>query len=122
MEENVGKKETGCPDLVISNNSVVQNEKISVDNNANATKLFSTYISKKNLDTFDDGEDDYSCGFGPFRPEWIQRFATKKAFMVVFTLLGVIQGMTWSYFTATISTLEKRFKISSQTAGKLYEE
>lgn len=65
-----------------------------------------------------DEDQDMRCGLGCFSPDWIQQFATKKAFLVVFSLLGVIQGMTWSYFTATITTLEKRFKISSQTAGK----
>jgi len=58
------------------------------------------------------------CGMGCFKPEWIQRFATKRAFMLVFSILAVIQGMSWAYFTATITTLEKRFKISSQTAGR----
>jgi len=98
------------PDLIIANSCIVpRDDKISLDNNANPQKI---------LDSLDDETDvDYQCGIGAFKPQWIQKFATKKAFMVVFTLLGVIQGMTWSYFTATISTLEKRFKISSQTAG-----
>lgn len=62
--------------------------------------------------------EDNLCGFGGFHPQWMQRFASKKAFMVVFSILAIIQSMCWSYFTATITTLEKRFKISSQTAGK----
>ncbi|ODN05136.1 Solute carrier organic anion transporter family member 1C1 [Orchesella cincta] len=65
----------------------------------------------------DDQQDNNTCGIGPFQPEWIQKFASKKAFMVVFSLLAIVQSMCWSYFTATITTLEKRFKISSQTAG-----
>ncbi|CAL8069741.1 unnamed protein product [Orchesella dallaii] len=65
----------------------------------------------------DNDQQDITCGIGPFQPEWIQKFASKKAFMVVFSLLAIIQSMCWSYFTATITTLEKRFKISSQTAG-----
>ena len=68
----------------------------------------------------DNGNSDLNkCGIGCFKPSWIQRFATKKAFMLVFSILAVIQGMSWAYFTATITTLEKRFKISSQTAGSL---
>jgi hypothetical protein len=73
----------------------------------------------------DHGDSDSTrCGIGCFKPSWIQMFATKRAFMLVFSVLAVIQGMSWAYFTATITTLEKRFKISSQTAGKpkrLYE-
>jgi hypothetical protein len=60
------------------------------------------------------------CGIGCFSPSWIQKLATKQAFMIVFSLLAIIQSMSWSYFTATITTLEKRFKISSQTAGIIY--
>jgi len=41
------------------------------------------------------------CGFGCFSPEWLQVFASKKAFMVVFALLAVIQGSSWAYFSAT---------------------
>lgn len=60
----------------------------------------------------------HRCGLGGcFSPEWLQVLASKKAFMVVFSFLAVIQGMTWAYFTATITTLEKRFKITSQTMG-----
>jgi len=68
---------------------------------------------------FQDFDEDEMCGFGFCSPQWIQQFATKKSFVVVFSLLGVVQGMGWSYFTATISTLEKRFQISSQTAGRI---
>lgn len=83
-----------------------------IDKNANN--------NEKNGITADDFDDiNERCGLGCFTPDWIQQFATKRAFMVVFTLLGVIQGMSWSYFSATISTLEKRFKISSETAGKM---
>jgi len=57
------------------------------------------------------------CGIGCCSPNWIQRMATRQAFMMVFSILAIVQGMSWSYFTATITTLEKRFKISSQTAG-----
>lgn len=66
----------------------------------------------------DEEEEGNFCGIGSWRPDWLQKFASKKAFMVVFSLLAIIQSMCWSYFTATITTLEKRFKISSQTAGK----
>ena len=63
-------------------------------------------------------EDLHRCGLGPFQPAWLQRFATKQVFMLVFSVLSVIQGMSWAYSTATITTLEKRFKISSRTIGK----
>lgn len=72
----------------------------------------------KTLDDVVPKKEEFLCGIGPFKPEWMQKFASKKAFMLVFSLLAIIQSMCWAYFTATITTLEKRFKISSQTAGE----
>lgn len=71
-------------------------------------------INSENIDL------DHLCGFGSFHPEWLQKFASKKSFMIVFSILAIIQSMCWAYFTATITTLEKRLKISSQTAGKQF--
>ncbi|CAL8072089.1 unnamed protein product [Orchesella dallaii] len=95
-------------DSTILNRDIYQNG--SVGKNGDAE-------NGSNTDDDEENHKDMRCGLGCFSPEWIQSYATKRVFMVVFTLLGVIQGMTWSYFTATITTLEKRFKISSQTAG-----
>lgn len=59
-----------------------------------------------------------SCGFGKyFRPDWLQRFATAQCFLVVYGLLGTIQSMSYIYFVATLTTIEKRFKIPSKTTG-----
>ncbi|CAG7725964.1 unnamed protein product [Allacma fusca] len=71
------------------------------------------------LDSLDieDEDEDTLCGFACFRPKWMQKFANKTTFMVIFSLLAVIQGMGWSYMTGTITTIQKRFKISSQTTG-----
>lgn len=98
------------------------------NNNNNDKGNYLDGDGKKNAKSMDEGEggdddddedgEDTRCGLGCCSPEWIQSYATKRTFMVIFSLLGVIQGMTWSYFTATITSLEKRFKISSQTAGK----
>jgi len=35
----------------------------------------------------------------------------------VYGLLGTIQAMAYIYFVATLTTLEKRFKIPSKTTG-----
>ena len=59
-----------------------------------------------------------TCGLGPcFRPAWLQRFATPRFFLIVYGLLGTIQAMAYIYFVATLTTLEKRFKIPSKTTG-----
>nr|CAD7398590.1 unnamed protein product [Timema poppensis] len=60
-----------------------------------------------------------TCGLGNIRPQWMQLFANTRWFLVVYTLLGVVQSMAWIYTPATITTLEKRFKIPSRTIGVL---
>lgn len=61
---------------------------------------------------------DYLCGLAKWHPTWMQRFATSKSFMLVYGLLGTIQAMSYMYFVVTLTTIEKRFKIPSQTTGK----
>ncbi|KAJ8886075.1 hypothetical protein PR048_012281 [Dryococelus australis] len=57
---------------------------------------------------------EQSCGILHFHPAWLQKFATAKCFLIVFSLLSVLQGMAGIYTTATFSTLEKRFKFPSR--------
>lgn len=58
------------------------------------------------------------CGFMFFHPKWFQRFANTRWFMIVYGLLGTIQSTAYLYFVVTLTTIEKRFKIPSQTTGK----
>lgn len=59
----------------------------------------------------------YLCGLANWHPEWMQRYANTKMFMAVYGLLGTIQAMSYMYFIVTLTTIEKRFKIPSQTTG-----
>ncbi|XP_033149776.1 solute carrier organic anion transporter family member 74D [Drosophila busckii] len=59
----------------------------------------------------------YKCGMAWWHPAWLQKYATTKSFMYVYGLLGTIQAMSYMYFIVTLTTLEKRFKIPSQTTG-----
>ncbi|XP_030564962.1 solute carrier organic anion transporter family member 2A1 [Drosophila novamexicana] len=59
----------------------------------------------------------YLCGLGKWHPAWLQKYATTKWFIGVYGLLGTIQAMSYMYFIVTLTTLEKRFKIPSQTTG-----
>lgn len=76
-------------------------------------------------ETFEDHEAVESeetkvlCGFWGWHPKWIQIFASKKVYVLIFGLTGTVQFATGSYFVATISTLEKRFKIPSRTSGNV---
>lgn len=45
------------------------------------------------------------------------RFANKKAFILVFGVVGLIFSSTHSYYNGTITTIEKRFKIPTRNIG-----
>lgn len=45
------------------------------------------------------------------------RFANKKCFIFVFGVVGLIFASSHAYYNGTISTMEKRFKISSRNMG-----
>uniref|UniRef100_A0A1B6M0J5 Solute carrier organic anion transporter family member n=2 Tax=Graphocephala atropunctata TaxID=36148 RepID=A0A1B6M0J5_9HEMI len=57
------------------------------------------------------------CGVLGCYPSWLQILASKKTYVVLFGLVGMNQLAIGSYAVATITTLEKRFKIPSQTSG-----
>ncbi|XP_076057897.1 solute carrier organic anion transporter family member 74D-like [Oratosquilla oratoria] len=57
--------------------------------------------------------ENTSCGFGPN----CQRFASAESYLVLFGLAAVAQGMYFSYSTAIITTMEKRFSLPSKISG-----
>ncbi|KAL5285653.1 hypothetical protein ACFFRR_007383 [Megaselia abdita] len=61
--------------------------------------------------------DDLSCGYWFFRGAFIQRFANKTAYVILYGVVGLIFSMTYAYFNGTITTIEKRFKIPSRNTG-----
>ncbi len=46
-----------------------------------------------------------SCGLFNWRPKWAQKFANHKTYMFLFTILGMIQSMAFSYLTVVLSTI-----------------
>ncbi|XP_050421876.1 solute carrier organic anion transporter family member 74D-like [Adelges cooleyi] len=62
-------------------------------------------------------DEDTSCGLWIFKPKWLQVFASKKAYVIMYGLLGFNQCILSSYFNGTLTTMEKRFKYSSQMSG-----
>lgn len=65
----------------------------------------------------DDTDSDYLCGVGNYRPNWLQRFATSRYYALVFGLLGIFQGAFRTYLVGTLSTVERRFSLSSRASG-----
>lgn len=58
-----------------------------------------------------------ACGFSFWHPRWLQKFANLRWYMIVWGLLGTVQGIGFLYIVITLTTIEKRFKIPSQTTG-----
>lgn len=65
-------------------------------------------------------KNENSCGLFFWHPSCFQRFANAKSFMIIYGLLGTVQAMSYMYFIVTLTTIEKRFKIPSQTTGKYF--
>jgi len=58
------------------------------------------------------------CGIFCWKPRWLQRFPTRNWFIAVFLVAACIKGMSGSYYPATISSMEKRLKLSTETIGE----
>lgn len=59
------------------------------------------------------------CGFSFWHPRWLQRFAKTRWYLWVYAILGTIQSASTTYFAITLTTMEKRFRMPSQTTGNL---
>ncbi|KAK7865240.1 hypothetical protein R5R35_012366 [Gryllus longicercus] len=57
------------------------------------------------------------CGLWRWRPAWLQPFASKKVYLAVQGLIGLLSMALNSYFIGTITTIEKRFQVPSATSG-----
>ncbi|XP_069675275.1 solute carrier organic anion transporter family member 74D-like [Periplaneta americana] len=66
---------------------------------------------------WDEYEQETRCGIAGYQPKWLQKLASKKTYVLVYGLIGMFDFAIGSYFVATISTIEKRFKIPSRTSG-----
>lgn len=66
-------------------------------------------------------QKDTTCGVWCLKGNCLQKFANKKAYVILYGLLGCIFSASFAYFNGTITTLEKRFKIPSRTTGKTKE-
>ena len=80
--------------------------------------------SKKNKEddkvvVVEDVSDETRCGIGPLcSGKRMQSLANKKSYLLTYSFLGLFQSMFFSYSIATLTTLEKQFKLKSQTTGK----
>lgn len=61
--------------------------------------------------------EDTTCGIWICKGPVLQKLANKKAYVLLYGLLGCVYSACYAYFNGTITTLEKRFKIPSRTTG-----
>ncbi|XP_076057293.1 uncharacterized protein LOC143034833 [Oratosquilla oratoria] len=64
-------------------------------------------------------EDDITCGFGCFRGSFLQRLARPEVYLLAFSMVALSKGVYYTYSTATISTIERRFNFPSKVSGKI---
>ncbi len=55
-----------------------------------------------------------TCGVLCFRPAFLQPLASKKVYMFFYGVLGIVQSMFFTYLSATLSTIERKFGIKSK--------
>eukprot|EP00092_Neocalanus_flemingeri_P019109 GFUD01020699.1.p1 GENE.GFUD01020699.1~~GFUD01020699.1.p1 ORF type:complete len:655 (+),score=122.20 GFUD01020699.1:219-2183(+) len=60
------------------------------------------------------------CGLLGWRPQWVQRFARKETYILLYSILGAILGMGNSYLSVVLSTIEKQFGIRSQEVAWIF--
>ncbi|XP_058460413.1 solute carrier organic anion transporter family member 74D-like [Malaya genurostris] len=61
--------------------------------------------------------NDTTCGFWILKGKYLQIFANKRSFVFLNGVIGCLVTGSYSYFSGTISTIEKRFKIPSRNTG-----
>ncbi|OQV20302.1 Solute carrier organic anion transporter family member 4C1 [Hypsibius exemplaris] len=77
-----------------------------------------TVVYEYDEDLGPENDDDAErCGIACFKPDAIQPLRNMKVFLVVFILAGISQGMFYTIWNMTLSSIEKRFQIPSQTTG-----
>jgi Organic Anion Transporter Polypeptide (OATP) family len=62
-------------------------------------------------------DEDTRCGFGYFRGKWLQKLASKKSFLVIHAVTGMIYNASFYYYSGTLTTLEKHYKFTSAQVG-----
>ncbi len=58
------------------------------------------------------------CGYGRWRPRWLQCLANAKFFVLFSGLLSIAQSqLTLGYTSSVITSIERRFRLSSSLSG-----
>ncbi|KAL1435754.1 hypothetical protein MTO96_010539 [Rhipicephalus appendiculatus] len=58
---------------------------------------------------------DFQCGLGSWRPKWLQTFASARCLFFFLNLLAMCQSAYKAYTMGALSTLERRFSLSTKS-------
>lgn len=87
------------------NETAEENEKFVIQTQSSDIKLSEQEI------------EDTECGFGFIRGAWLQRLASKKSFLIIHAITGMICSASYHYYSGILTTLEKQFKFTSIQMG-----
>lgn len=79
--------------------------------------LPSTTLTKSMEDDILGPEENTRCGIGSCRGPFLQTLAHPATYLVVSSIVALVQGVYFTYSNATLSTVEKRFGLNSQISG-----
>lgn len=65
----------------------------------------------------DDDNRDTQCGVGSCRPQFARPFGTMWAFTAAMSVSTIVANMNFTYYTAVITQIERRFGLSSAMSG-----
>jgi len=64
--------------------------------------------------------EETRCGLGSCRPSWLQPLASKQVYVLLYAILGAVQGMGHTYLSSVLSSMEKQFGIKSEEAAWIF--
>lgn len=76
------------------------------------------FIENQQIDTLSEQDlQDTECGIGFIRGKWLQSLASKKSFLFIHAITGMICSASYYYYSGILTTLEKQFKFTSIQMG-----
>jgi len=64
-------------------------------------------------------EKETTCGLFNWRPGFLQPLASKKVYLFLYGVLGIVKSMQYSYLSASLQTIERKFGIKSKETALL---
>ncbi|XP_069992440.1 solute carrier organic anion transporter family member 74D isoform X1 [Penaeus vannamei] len=104
----------------IGNSSVeerTQDETASLTRDTQGRRRASDVLSKELEEEVLGPVEDTLCGLGSLKGGFLQQLAHPGTYLVISSVVALVQGMFFTYSNATLSTIEKRFRLPSKVSG-----